>query len=265
MKNNPKDYNALYYEAVTFHQLKELDFAKAAYRKVVKDFPRAPLLPKNAQRALIYLDPNYAREYQRQVALRNPRLSGGSDIGTAANTARVRGSDEASADLSDLPDQVRVPYQREGQNFIVTSYINGRPIEMFFDSGAEGVVISRNVLESLGIRAPSGQHATLSYGVGDGGGQKTWIARVSLKVGTMERKNFPIYVQEDSPSGGINHPLLGQTFFRDFSYTLDPAQDGTHGTILFQKKNPSRSFAAKDSSVIPFTNIGKNIFSYRRN
>ncbi len=131
---------------------------------------------------------------------------------------------------------------------------------MYFDSGAEGVVMRKSTYESLGMKAPTGEHSSMSYGVGDGGGQRTWIVPISLRVGTIERKNFPLHVQEDPPDGaGISHPLLGQTFFNAFSCTLESAQEGNRGTILFQKKNPKRAFAANDSSVIPFSNLGKDI------
>jgi len=257
VKKNPTDYNALYYEAVTFHQLKEVAQAKGAYLKIVKTFPGTPAAI-NANAALMYLDPVYAKQHRQTNTLQG-RATSYSDIGTRTRSAQGEAPNGTGSDLAGLPDQARVPYQREGQNLLITAFINGRPIDMFFDSGAEGVVVHKSELESLGLQAPTGQHVGVSYGVGDGGAQKTWLTRVSVKVGQIERKNFPLNVLEDSPGTAISHPLLGQTFFRDFSYTLEPSSDGTRGTILFQKKNPNRSFAANDSSVIPFSNIGKNI------
>ena len=43
---------------------------------------------------------------------------------------------------------------------------------------------------------------------------KNLAGRVTLKVGQVERKNFPLHVQEDPPSGQLGHPLLGQSFFK---------------------------------------------------
>jgi clan AA aspartic protease (TIGR02281 family) len=261
LKNNPRDYNALYFEAVTLHQLKKLESAKVVYRKVLNDFPDTPAA-KNAHAALMYIDPNYARSYQLKMANTNLPSANrvNSNIRLPVQMARPRDFDDGSVgELTNCPDQARIPYEREGRNLIVQTYVNGRPVQMFFDSGAEGVVIRKSELESLGIKAPVGRIFSMSHGVGDGGAQRTWLARVDLKVGPIERKNFPLHVQEDPPTGGVGHPLLGQSFFRDFAYSLDPAQDGTRGTIFFQKKIASRAFAANDSSVIPFTNLGKDM------
>ena len=152
--------------------MKEYELAKRAYRALIRDFPNSPGA-KNAQIALVYLDPAYARQIQRQQTALNPTPTD-SASGSAVQITRGE-TDAVGSDISSLPDQARVPYHREGQNLVVTTYINGRPVEMFFDSGAESVVLKRSELEALGIKAPTGQHFAMSYGVGEGGGQKTWL------------------------------------------------------------------------------------------
>ncbi len=255
LRKNPNDYNAMYYEASTFYHLKQADTAAHYFRLIVDRFPTT-VAGQNSLAALSKLDPAYYQKVllKARKASRQPNRANAIPTGTQAAT----GSD-ASADWASLPAQARIPYHREGQNLVVTAYVNGRPIDMFFDSGAEGVVMRKSELEALGIKPPQGKSIGVSYGVGDGGGQQTWVASVTLKVGQIERRNFTVHVQDDPPGGNVSHPLLGQTFFRDFSYTLDPSPDQTSGTILFQKKGVASNFAANDSSLIPFRNMGKDI------
>lgn len=252
---NAKDSSALYYEAVTYHQLNDINLAKSAYYQVLHNFPGTPAA-SNAHLALLYLDPVYAKRFRQQTGGRaQPQTF------TPSAPQEPRSITDVDSDMNSLPDQARVPYQKEGADIIVIAYINNRPIDVIFDSGAEAVVLRKSVMDSLGSGLHLSKHFGYSYGVGDGGAQKTFYARGTVKVGQIERKNFPISIQDDSASGGtgIAHPLLGQSFFRDFTYTLEPSPDGSRGTILFQKKTPNRSLSAKDSSVIPFTNVGREV------
>ncbi len=247
LRNNPNDANALYYQGLTFHHMKEFSLAKQSYSLCIKRCPNTPAA-KSAQAALTYLDPAYYKNMQQQAAAARSTI--------AAQPAQ---SSTESAEFTNLPDTVRIPYQRDGQNLVVSTYINGRPIDMFFDSGAESTVVFKSQLEQLGIRAPEGKHVGTSHGVGDGGAQKIWVLNVALKVGPIERKNFPLHVQEDATTSTPKHPLLGESFFRDFTLSMDNSPDNTSGTITFRKKNAAKSFSASESSVIPFTNWGKEI------
>ena len=152
---------------------------------------------------------------------------------------------------------MRVPYQKEMRNLLIEAYINGHPVQMYFDSGAMAVVFTKSTLDALGITGPQGQPIGSVHGVGNGS-VKVWKMLADIKVGQIERKNFPICVQEDPPSGGSGHPLLGQTFFRDFTYKIEPAPDDTHGAIFFHKQGAT-TVLKQDPNVIPFRDWGKNI------
>lgn len=126
-----------------------------------------------------------------------------------------------------------------------------------FDTGAEGTVFGKNQLAEMGIPAPVGPPVGESRGVGDGGSQKVWMVRMDIRIGGIERKNFPVAVQENMPG----YPLLGQNFFQDFTYTIDNGAKSIH----FVKKGAKQAggsvyaSAAKDPNSVPFTRYGREI------
>ena len=63
---DPNNCNALYYEAVTLHQLKEMKLAKQAYATVITRYPGTEAA-RNAQAALNYLNPTFLKQFQQQV------------------------------------------------------------------------------------------------------------------------------------------------------------------------------------------------------
>lgn len=101
---------------------------------------------------------------------------------------------------------------------------------MVFDTAAEDTVFGKNQLRQLGIAPPEGPAQSDMSGVGSAKPLKVWFMRINLKVGSIERKNFPILVQEELPT----QPLLGQTFFRDFHYTVDATAESP--SIKFVKR-----------------------------
>ncbi len=108
VKMNPNDCNALYYEAVTFHQLKDVDQAKLVYLKIMKGFPGTPAAV-NANAALMYLDPVYAKQHQ-QMSTRQQRPTAHSDSYSATPGGAPA---ETASDIAGLPDQVRIPFQKK--------------------------------------------------------------------------------------------------------------------------------------------------------
>jgi clan AA aspartic protease (TIGR02281 family) len=255
---DPGDANALYYCAITAHQLGQLKVAEKAYGKLVVSYPGTQASLR-AVAALKYLDPDYLSRVLTRLPGDVGEPGSGGAAGSARRSAYVRSSSPTSrsgggggGDLDKLPAQSRVYFENSGNNLVVDVYINNRPIKMFFDSGASDIALGKNHLRELGIAPPEGPPVGASRGVGDGGAQATWAMKVNVKVGQIERTNFPITVQENMPT---EHPLLGQTFFRDFHYTIDNAGK----SILFTKTGSETGVIANANNSVPFHNEGRAV------
>jgi clan AA aspartic protease (TIGR02281 family) len=247
---SPTDYNSLYYSAVIYHQTGVLDKAKVHYAKLIQLYPQSDA-GKNAAAALGYIDPAYLRRLQPQAGT----VSSGS---SRSPSSQQRGAD-AYSDNSRLPNECQVYFEPRGNNMVIDAYVNNRPTKMIFDTGAETVVFGKNHLRELGIAPPQGEPTGLAMGVGAGGAQRTWSTRATIKVGQIERHNFPITIQDEMPT----LPLLGQTFFKDFYYSIQKASGDTgSGSIRFKRKvtaTASSTSTGKDSQAVPFTRQGNEI------
>lgn len=117
-----------------------------------------------------------------------------------------------------------VPFKRlSGGGIIVTAQVNGRPIEMLFDTGAKNCLFSSGQMKQLGIRIPDDVPEENEGGVG--GMTRTRKFPInSIKLGPVEKNNFVIAVT-DTPFG---EPLLGQSFFGDCQYTIDDRKNVIH-------------------------------------
>lgn len=155
-----------------------------------------------------------------------------------------------------LPKETWIPFTRSGNAMIVDGTVNGAGVKMIFDTGAESCVFPPGILRRLGIALPTGAPDTQIMGVGKATSIPAWIIRVNLKVGRMQKDNFPITVA-DMP---VPHPLLGQQFFRDFTYSVD----SSNNTISFVLKNATTtSVAAVQPASPPLTvnSSGKYVYT----
>jgi clan AA aspartic protease (TIGR02281 family) len=262
---NPKNDSARYYYALSLHYNKDIPGAIKAYAELIRQMPdsngasyaRAALGKLDA--ALLSSLPASRMVQQQQYG---QPLSKGSytaqNLGMqqiVQSQSRHGGSTRNSAD-DKLPDDCRVYYSLENNSFVLDVYVNGRPMKMIFDTGAEICAFGKDNLVSAGIPVPTGQATGTSHGVGDGGAQQTWGLNVDLKVGTIERKNFHVRVQ-DSVHG---YPLLGQTFFQDFTYTIDNGAKSIH--FVRKRSNAGSVYAAdpsRDPNSVPFTRHGNEL------
>jgi clan AA aspartic protease (TIGR02281 family) len=104
-----------------------------------------------------------------------------------------------------------------GRHMLVDAFVNGKKYVMFFDTGADGIVFGFNDLKKLGIPTPDGPPDGKSQGVL--GETNTWTINLdSLKVGAVTQESVRAYVVESSK---MEHPLLGQSFFGGYKYTVD--------------------------------------------
>jgi predicted aspartyl protease len=241
IKANPRDQNAIYYKAIISSQLGMKTQAEAAYASLIRNFPGTQAA-SNAEAALAYLNPRYLHQLKPESL---PLPSTQTQLSPPNAIVNQRTPPIPDDDLASLPKQAKVYFQNEGKNLLIDASINGQPIQMFFDTGAETVAVGKNHLAQLGIKLPQSKPVGLAYGVGGGGAQAVWSLRVDLKVGNIERKNFPITVQEDMPT----RPLLGQTFCQPFTCEVDNGAK----SIRFTKKEDSETALHPDPNAIPFT------------
>ncbi len=253
---NPKNDSARYYYALSLHYNKDIAGATKAYAELIRMMPdsnganyaRAALAKLDAV-LLSTLPPSRMAQsqYSQQVSSATGRqISSGSQM-IVQTQASQSGSSRNSAD-DRIPDECRIYYTLEGNSFIVDVYVNGRPMKMVFDTGAAMCAFGKNNLSAVGIEPPLGPPTGAAVGVGDGGEQPIWDMSVDLKLGPIERKHFPIKVQSQL---GL-HPLLGQTFYQDFTYTID---NGAHSIHFVKKRKNSSSIYAdvsRDPNSVPF-------------
>lgn len=247
VKQNAGNSTAYYYAAMAYHQLGMRNQAISYYRQIMEKFPTSEASGR-ARTALMVLDPGYISRHAGTV-------------GGANNTPDARANSAFSADFSKLPDQGRIYFQRQGGVLMVDAELNNRSTKMIFDTGAEGCLFGKNQLAQMGISPPQGTPQGKSHGVGSSKGQDMWIMNVDLKVGNIVRKNFPIGVQESLET----EPLLGQTFFSDFTYTIDNGANSIAYVKkhIAQQKGSSQSksgtTAQRDAYSVPFIREGKEL------
>ncbi len=108
-----------------------------------------------------------------------------------------------------------IPFtEREGLKY-VTVQINGVPVDLIFDTGANSIVLNNDALQGLGIMEFSAArklHAHTAGGVVEG----YVLTLNSVMVGSIIGYNYDVaYV----PSSTRN--LLGASFFSNYNYYID--------------------------------------------
>jgi clan AA aspartic protease (TIGR02281 family) len=133
------------------------------------------------------------------------------------------------------------------------SSFNNRKHPIVFDTGASNTVLGKNHLAAMGIAPPAGPADDEM--VGAGGSQKAWHMKLDVRVGGIERKNFPVVVQENM----LSNPLLGLNFFQGYNYTID---SGAHSLDFSKKRAGVGSVygaSTRDPSVVPFKRERRHI------
>jgi len=253
LQRSRNDYNALYYKAACLTQLGKPTEAKYIYAVLIKSFPSTSAA-RNAEAAMAYLDPTYLRQLKGLSSATSRPSS--SDTAGGASAITMQSLTNASPSFGELvgsPTPSTVYFENLGNNLLVQALINNRKVSMLFDSGAYGCTIGLEQVKELGLKAPEGPPTGRAGGVGGAGSTGTWQMMVSLRVGTIEKRNFPIMVIENSNVP----PLLGQTFFREYTYSIDNVAK----SIRFRPKQADGAVAsrANDGSGIPFTREGNHI------
>ena len=231
--SQPGNAEAAYYQALCAQQLGHFDEARTLYRKVSKKFPDQAAGQLSMQ-ALQQLDGAGRQSiYPRSQARRSAQPAGG-DV---------------------LPEDARIPFRRlGGGHMLVKGAVNGRSIDMLFDTGASICAFGANNLAAIGVTPPSGKPTRIMQGVG--GMVAVREMEVEISLGPI-RRHVPIVVSDN-----LEQPLLGQTFFSDFAYDIDTAG----GFIRLTKKSGGPGGGTQradlypaDAVAVPFRREGNQI------
>jgi clan AA aspartic protease (TIGR02281 family) len=108
-----------------------------------------------------------------------------------------------------------VPFDERNGIKYVTAYINGAPIELVFDTGANKVVLNSEGLLSIGVKEFDDTQKSLAHTAG--GVTEVYIIKIgSIRVGNIQKNDYDVaYI----PSSTKN--LLGASFFTSYSYFVD--------------------------------------------
>lgn len=114
-------------------------------------------------------------------------------------------------------DTIDVPFVREDSELAVQAKVNGQPVKLFFDTGANQTVFPQSVIE----RTEPSQWQFKAFGTSTGvGGQQSCKAYIveSMELGGLKQYDFEVVVVEELP---IPNGLLGQDFFANKKFTID--------------------------------------------
>jgi predicted aspartyl protease len=254
LREDPYNTNAMYYQALSLQSMGDRKNAIVGYARLVSQFPTSRVGPL-ATKGLMELDPAYCRQLTRGSTQPQSQPAAASGITTLAVFGQ-RG------DIDSLPAQCRVDFARKdgrSQLLMVEGRLNGKDQRFLFDTGASDCCVGKNTLRDLGIPLPTGEPTAQVAGVGSTTTTAAWVMELNIQVGSISRriKSLVLEYRDD--------PLLGQSFFRDFAYTIDTnVGDSERGTIVFNKRKNALTAAAgagqqsagRDS--VPFQQLDSN-------
>jgi clan AA aspartic protease (TIGR02281 family) len=235
IETNPRSAEAHYYLASCLHYQGKTAEAIKEYQTIINSFPGTQAATYSAQ-ALASIAT--ARTAARPAQESSSRGGNPFEVNSASK-------DDV------IPDQEWIPFSKGVHGHLtVKAFINGKPLEMMFDSGASGTVISLQQWQSFGFPRPSGAPTGKSHGIG--GSVDLWNVPVEVQLGKI-KKHINLCVVEKLAS----EPLLGETFFGDFQYNIDNRAGYIH---FFAKGHNSSASAIPYNSIdIPFRNFGTNM------
>lgn len=108
-----------------------------------------------------------------------------------------------------------IPFDERNGIKYVTAYINGVPIELIFDTGANKVVLNSDGLLYIGVKEFDDTRKRQAHTAG--GVTEGYIIKInSIRVGNIQKNDYDVaYI----PSSTKN--LLGASFFPSYSYFVD--------------------------------------------
>jgi predicted aspartyl protease len=250
---NSRDPYAAYYDAICQQQLGNSAKSRLLYRQVYQLAPTSQI-GAYAKAILLKLDPTFAAGIASADAASAEAAAKKSDAVTARSPEDIARaivkSSAAQIDRSEIldtsmPAQCRIPFTPSAHGVQLDGYINNRPVRMVFDTGAPGVVVGKNHLKEWGISEPTGPPMGTTGGSASAEPAAYWVMKATVKVGNIEKRDMPIEVLEYDHSP----PLLGQTFFSKYVYTIDSKA----GQINLKQKAVANKESIGGASIsVPF-------------
>jgi clan AA aspartic protease (TIGR02281 family) len=149
--------------------------------------------------------------------------SGGKPAAVAAAPVSPEGNTTVTASGTYI---YNVPFTTvHGGVIVIEAKINGNPCKMIFDTGASVCFFTPDQAVRFGVDVPANAQVVPIYGVS--GNTTAQVCPIhSLKLGPLEGKEVICAIGKSvSPL-----PLLGQSFFKQYEYTIDHANKVIHFT-----------------------------------
>lgn len=154
----------------------------------------------------------------------------------------------ASSTTASLPSdspEFSIPFRRTSKGqMAVQGDLQGRSMEMIFDTGAEECLFGRNQVETANLSDADRQRMPPLNTVS--GPVPVYKVNASIKLGSLKR-TLPIMVQD----AVMDTPILGQPFFNGY----DCSVDGQAALMRFHKSGLRSNFKV-DSFAVPFRDDG---------
>ena len=252
------NYNAKYYLAITYQQIKDYSDAIKIYTELTKFYSdktcgklAKQALDDLAKVSLLRLDNNSMPDNNSKtnVISKSNVISNSSNRSNLADDStyiKAALKSNFKATFNDtLPNEAKIEFSKVKSQLEVEGMLNNHTVYFWFDTGAGYCCLSRTQLEKLGIEPPQGppvSHIRSS--------SKTkievplWILRCTLKVSNIERHDFPLVVL-DSPN--FPRPLIGLNFWDGYRASVDNAAN----SIRLTKKTVKSTLGY----CIPFTKV----------
>lgn len=228
-------------------------FQKKSYEQSAKEFEKVLVKDPKNEKAIYYagLSCQYMGDNKRALEYYKDLIGKFPDSTTSKylkSTLKLTAATTSLSSKDFIPDSEVVPFVRNShRDIVVTCRLNNGFLPMIFDTGAEGSLVGKNHLLSLGIAMPTGKPTGASLGFG--GMVKSWSVPVEIQLGKI-RKTIDIGVHEKS-----DFALLGQDFFGDMKYNIDHHA----GVIRFHKVGAKGGYVPVDTIQVPFTREGKEL------
>lgn len=210
----------LYYSALCLLNLQKETEAIQIFKKIQEQFPKS----EAASHSSSYI-----------------KMKGVSVTETTQSSSK-----ESLLGLTPAMRQVSVPFRRTRKGQItVNASLNGRSMEMIFDTGAEECLFGHSQAETAGVREQL-QQVTLKTVSGP---VSAYYSVANLKLGEIHKK-IRVCVQDQN----MEHGILGAPFMKGYTCTID----NRAGFLRFVPETIS-DFKRIDSVAIPFDEDGAKI------
>lgn len=171
-----------------------------------------------------------------------------SSSGELASSAARAGSIPAEKSAAESRE-VSIPFRKTAKGQLtVSAELQGRSMNMIFDTGAEVCLFGHNQIEAANLgNAEQSRSAILNSVAGP---MRVFQIVADIKLGVLKRK-LPVCVQDQNMEAGI----LGQPFLEGYSCVVD----NQAGLIRLRRNGSTAGSAPLDSFAIPFILDGDKI------